>query len=372
VTRTLRGVALTWPGALAWRLGRQLLDPLAPASVAEVVARLGAVPAWPDRAAELTVGMRRLAARPGDVARAMDAGQLVKVYAFRGATHYLTPQDAGDYLALRASSRMWELPSWVSHYGLTPADWSGFRGYVREVLADGPVTRSELAAALGRSRRYRHLRGHVTDGSDTLLKPLAWQGDMGLGSGRDGEATFLRLDAVPGWSGLPELDAAGPRVVAAYFRTYGPARPERVLDWLGKGLGVKRTAITRWVDGLGDQLVAVTVDDERALILAEHVEAAARPSTEIRLLPGRDPWVMGPGTHDPRVVPPALRGAVSRAANLVLLGGAVAGTWTVRDDRVAVTWSQSAGPVPRAALADEAGRLARVLDRPLEVALDLR
>lgn len=350
-------------------MGRQLLDPLTPASVVDVVARLGAVPAWPESAAELAVGVRRQAARSGDAARALAAGQLVKVYAFRGATHYLTPQDAGDYLSLRASSRMWELPSWVSHYGLSPADWLRFREYVRAALADAPLTRSELAAELGRSSRYRHLRRHVTDGNDTLLKPLTWQGDMGLGPGRDGETTFLALDSVPGWNGVPDVEEAGPRVVVAYLRTFGPAVPERVHDWLGKGLGAKRTAITRWIEGLDDRLVTVTIDGTPALALGEDIDdlEAARPSTAIRLLPGRDPWVMGPGTHDAHIVPSAHRAPVSRAVNVVLLGGAVAGTWTARDDRLDLRWFEDPRPLPKAPLADEAARLADFLGRPLDL-----
>ena len=101
-----------------WRLGRQLLDRSTSVSVVDVVGRLGAVSAWPDLTAELAVGGRRTNGRAGDVARAFGSGELVKAFVFRGATHYLTPRDAGDYLALRASSKMWELRSWVSYYGL--------------------------------------------------------------------------------------------------------------------------------------------------------------------------------------------------------------------------------------------------------------
>ena len=245
---------MTWAKALAWRLGRQLLDRSASVSVVDVVSRLGAVPAWPDLTAELAVGARRATGRSGDVARALGSGELVKAFVFRGATHYLTPRDAGDYLALRASSKMWELPSWTSYYGLAPEDWPRFREYVRNALAEGPLTRTELAAALGRSSRYRHLRSHVVDGNDTLLKPLTWQGDMGLGPGRDGEVTFLRLDASPGWGGMPDLGEAGPRVVQAYLRAFGPATTEQIRDWLGAGLGVKRKAIAGWLDGLADRL----------------------------------------------------------------------------------------------------------------------
>jgi hypothetical protein len=192
---------------------------------------------------------------------------------------------------------------------------------------------------------------------------------MGLGPGRDGEVTFLRLDIVPGWNGIPDVEEAGPRVLVAYLRAFGPAVPERVHDWLGKGLGAKRAAITRWIEGLDDRLVTVTIEGTPALALCEDIDDldAARPSTAIRLLPGRDPWVMAPGTRDPHIVPSAHRAPVRGAANVVVLGGAVAGTWTARHDRLDVRWFEDPGPLPNARLADVAARLADFLGRPLEL-----
>src|SRR5687768_252256 len=136
---------------------RQLLDPVGTESVAGVVRRLGAVPAQVDAAAELAVHARRARSRPGDVAQALAEGRIIKTFAFRGATHLMTPEDGGAYLALRAASRMWELPSWQSFYGLTPADWPSLREAVREALADGPVTRAELGAAVTARPSFRHL-----------------------------------------------------------------------------------------------------------------------------------------------------------------------------------------------------------------------
>ncbi|MDQ6641259.1 MAG: winged helix DNA-binding domain-containing protein [Actinomycetota bacterium] len=366
-------MGLTWAKARGWRLQRQMLDPVGSGSVEDVVARLGAVPAWPDMAAELVIGARRQHGHYGDAARALAAGNLVKVFAFRGATHLMAPRDAGAYLAVRASSRMWELPSWESYYGLAPSDWPGFREFVRQALDDGPLTRSELAGALGRSRRYRHLRAAVTEGNDTLLKPLTWQGDMGLGPVRDGETTFVRLDAVRGWAGIPDLDEAGPTVVAAYLRTYGPAPPDRLYDWFCKGLGAKRQALTRWLDHLDDQCEVVAVADDRVLVLRDDLDAlrSASASSAVRLLPGRDPWVMAPGTSDQRVVPAARREGVSRSANLVTAGGVVAGTWTLRGAQLDIAWFTESGRVPRTALEQATSDLSEFVGQPIEVAVRL-
>ena len=254
-------MSISWSQALAWRMRRQLLDPVGTESVAGVVRRLGAVPAQPDAAAELAVRARRQRSRSGEVARALAEGRIIKTFAFRGATHLLTPEDGGVYLALRAASRMWELPSWQSFYGLTPSDWPLLRETVREALADGPLTRDELGAAITARPQFRHLGFAFADGAGTLLKPLAWQGDMSFGPPRDGHATFQRLDSNPRWAGVPDLDEAGMRAVEAYFRTYGPATPDHVHYWLGEGLGAGRKRIRSWIAGFGDRLVEV--DDRR-------------------------------------------------------------------------------------------------------------
>ena len=110
---------VAWPQALAWRLRRQALAPgAAEGSVADVVRLLGALPA--EHAPDLATGIRRGDPQPGDVARALATGEVISTFAFRGATHLLTPSDGAAFLALRAASRMWELPSWQSYYRLSP------------------------------------------------------------------------------------------------------------------------------------------------------------------------------------------------------------------------------------------------------------
>jgi hypothetical protein len=352
---------------------RQLLDPPGSGSVAGVVRRLGAVPAQHDALAELAVRVRRERSRPGEVARALAEGRIIKTFAFRGATHLMTPEDGGAYLALRAASRMWELPSWQSFYRLTPADWPPFREAVREALADGPLTRDELGAAVTAQPKFRHLGFAFADGAATLLKPLAWHGDMSFGPPRDGRATFQRLDTNPRWAGVPDLDEAGTRAVEAYFRAYGPATPDHVHYWLGEGLGAGRKRIQSWVTGLGDRLAAVDIDGQPAYLLREDLDAlAATPATTaVRLLPGYDQWVLGPGTADTHVVPPARRTLVSRGANIVIVGGVVSGTWSLADDHVVAAWFAEVGPPPRDALADEVARLATILDRPLQASVQV-
>jgi hypothetical protein len=362
--------AVTWGQALAWRLERHLLEPVGSEPVAEVVRRLGAVLSMDESLAELAVRARRTTSRPGELAKALAEGTVIKAFAFRGSMHYLTPEDGGIYLALRSAGRQWELPSWVEYYRLEPADWPDFRAAVREALSDGPLTIHELGDVLTRHRAYRHLRPVFDEGAGTLVKPLTWQGDMGFGPARDGQHTFQRLDLNPRWTGIPALDEAGPRAIRSYLRTYGPATFDHIHYWLGDGLSAGRKRLNGWLSGLRDQLVPVDVEGTTAYVVSEDVGSlcAARPSGAVRFLPGHDQWVMGPGTKDVHVTPKPRRAPVTRKANLVIVGGVVCGTWARTGDELTVTWLDTRRP-PKAVMEQEAARLADILDRHLHLTL---
>ena len=86
--------------------------------------------------------------------------------------------------------------------------------------------------------------------------------------------------------------------------------------WLGEGLGAGRKQIQSWIVGFGDLLAAVDIDGESAYVVREDLEelSATPATTALRVLPGHDHWVLGPGTADAHVVPPARRTLVSRQA----------------------------------------------------------
>jgi hypothetical protein len=369
VSRTTEA-AVTWPQALAWRLERHFLDPVGSESVAGVVRRLGAVPSMDESLAELAVRTRRATSRPGELAAALADGEVIRAFAFRGAMHYLSPEEGGMYLAIRSAGRQWELRSWVEYYRLTPSDWPGFRAAVREALRDGPLTIVELGQALSRDRAYRHLKRVFDDGAGTLIKPLSWQGDLSLGPSREGKRTVQLLDDNPRWRGVPDLDDAGPRAVTAYFRTFGPATLDNLHYWLGDGLSAGRKRLESWFLGLGDRLVAVDVEGTMAYVAREDVDAleAAHPSDAVRFLPGHDQWVMGPGTKDTHVTPSPQRDLMTRKANSVIVGGVVCGTWARKSDELTVTWLDERAR-PDDAIEREASRLTTLVGVDLHLSL---
>jgi hypothetical protein len=359
--------------ALAWRGERQFLFAGAGAgSVSEVVRRLSAVPAW---SGDPDLAVRRRLAKPSPDAltQALANGDLIKSFAFRGSMQLLAAEDAGVYLAIRCANRQWELKSWQEYYELKPDDWPALREVVRDIVAQGPVRHSELAEKVGKKARFRHLRAGLISESNTLLKPLAWQGDLCFGPSEDGQATFQSPSSSPRWTGLPELDDAGRRAILNYLAAYGPATRDNVHYWLTNGLSAGRRRVDGWLDELTDgPVVEIQVDRSPMLQLREHLDslAAAEPAPdEIVLLPGYDQWVLGPGTADPRIVPAAHRPAVTRGANLALRAGQVAGTWKIDRETLTVSWFPEAGRPPRAQVGTEVERLAGLLDRDLTMTI---
>jgi hypothetical protein len=365
-------VAVTSQQALAWRMQRHLLDPVGSLPVARVVGRLCGVQAQVASSAELAVRVRRQRSRSGEVSRALSEGRLIKTWAMRGALHLLTPEEAGAFLSLMAVGRSWERPSWQRYFGVTTKQLETLRYAVREALDGRRLTREELVAAVVRQRGLKHVGEALRSSWGTLLKPLAWQGELCHGPSQGSRVTFMRpADASSRWTGVPDADQAAPVAIAAYLRAHGPATIDAFGNWLAGGWFGKRQ-LRSWFDALEHRLAEVDVDGERAHVLAEDLDelASTGPTSALRLLPGFDQYVLGPGTADAHVVPAARRSAVSRQAGwispVVVSGGVVSGTWNLDGDQINVAWFREAGRAPRKALEAEARRLSSILDRDLQ------
>ncbi|MFV0632558.1 DNA glycosylase AlkZ-like family protein [Demequina sp.] len=357
-------VRITLAQALAWRLDRHFLtgDGARGTSVEHVVERLTAVPAFSGDP-QIAIGVRLDQTADADLAAARRDGRILKTYAYRGTTHLMTPAHAGIPMALRASSRMWERASWRSYYQLEATDWPDLRAAVREALADGPLTRDSLVDAVTATPRFAHLRAGLSDDSQTLLKPFAWQGDLCFAPPGYGAVAFQRPDTLPGWQGIPPLDEAGPAAITAYLQAYGPADDARLKYWLGEGLGVSAKRIGAWIAALGEEVVEVDVDGQPRHALAEHADdlAATQTGDDVALLAGHDQWVLGPGTADATVVPTARRSEISRGANLLVDGGVAAGTWKVTSGVVTVDTFEGAARPDAAALEKALARLGHAM-----------
>ena len=367
---------ISWKQALAWRMRRQLLDPVGDESAVGVVRRLCAVQAQVASFAELCVRVRRTRSKPGDVGRALSDGRLIKTWAMRGTLHLLTPEDAGAFLSLIASGRSWERPSWQKYFGVTPKQLDALREVIQETLAGKVLTREELIGAVTARRGYGHLGEALRSGWGTLLKPYAWQGDLCFGPNRGNRVTFVRPeDASSRWVRPREPEEAAAIAIVAYLRGYGPASVDNFHNWLSRGR-VSTRQVRKWFASVGDRLREVEVGGERRYVLAEDLDEllSTKPTKAVRLLPGFDQYVLGPGTDDPHVLPAARRRAVSQQsgwiAPIVVAGGVVRGTWKIAADNVQVAWFSEAGAVPRSGLRAEVERLSTILGRDLGLAVN--
>jgi hypothetical protein len=176
------------------------------------------------------------------------------------------------------------------------------------------------------------------------------------------------------WAGVPEPDDAAPIVIVAYLRAYGPATIDNFRNWLSRGR-VSARQIRSWFGALGDRLAQIEVDGDRRYIVAEDLDdvASAKPTAAVRLLPGFDQYLLGPGTEDAHIVPPKRRTAVSRQAGwiapIVVAGGVVKGTWEVDGTDLRVAWFKEGGKPPRTRIDEEVERLSTILGRRLRATI---
>ena len=176
------------------------------------------------------------------------------------------------------------------------------------------------------------------------------------------------------WAGVPDQEEAWPTVVLAYLGAYGPATIDNFSAWLSRGT-IQKRRLKDWFAELGHSVTQVEVDGEVRYIPSEHADglSQAAPRSTLRLLPGFDQWVLGPGTDDPHVVPQAHRRAVSKQsgwiAPLVVVDGVVIGTWKLEGNRVEVAWFSAASTAPTKALNAEVGRLSQIVGRDLSATM---
>jgi hypothetical protein len=370
-------LTITWPQALAWRLDRHLLATIGSPSIEDVVNRLCGVQSQVPSSAELAIRVRQSKSKPGDVGRALSEGRLIKTWAMRATLHLLTPENAGAYLSLMASTKWWERPVWEKYFGLTPSHIEEMRGIFREVVGDDALTREEVIAGITQRPRFEHLGEHMRSGWGTVFKPLAWQGDLVFGLNKGTRPTFMVPEAASKrWKGLPKVDDAWAPVVLNYLSAYAPAGPVQFSAWLSRG-AIPQRKLKTWFAELGEQLTPVDVEGEQLFVRAEDADAiaSAGPSKHVRLVGGFDQWVLGPGTDDGHVTPAARRRAVSKQsgwiAPAVLVGGVVSGTWQLDGRRVCVSWFAEAGKVPAKALDAEVDRLSKVVGSDLAADVEM-
>ncbi|WP_106614568.1 winged helix DNA-binding domain-containing protein [Saccharothrix carnea] len=277
-------------------------------SLSELLHDVVAVQAQDVTAAGLAVRARTTGVTPTDLRAALDAGDVVRTCAMRGAVHLLRREDVGWLVALlgpvnvaRSRRRRLEL-------GLTDEVCARALDVLREVLTE-PLTKPQVVARLADA-------GVALDpATPAPAYLLAHAANLGVVCA--GESTYRllpRTDDEP--RGVAEL-------IRRYLRAYGPATVEDFTAWSGLPEVEVRAAFPfdDLVEGKhGWQLPAT--------------DAADLDGT-VRLLGPFDTFLLGYADRTLLLAPSdAVR--VRPAGPHVVVDGQVRGTWRRRDGRVVV------------------------------------
>ncbi|MFI9007597.1 winged helix DNA-binding domain-containing protein [Actinosynnema sp. NPDC053489] len=298
-------VGATADRARALRMRAQRLTTPA-RSLSELLRDVLAVQAQDLAAAGLAVRARTTGLSPADLRAALDAGDVVRTCAMRGAVHLVRREDVGWLVALlgpvnaaRSRRRRLEL-------GLTDEVCGRALDALREVLTE-PLTRAQVVARLA--------------GVGVALDPaapaylLAHAANLGVVCA--GESTYRLLEP------SDDEPRGAAELVRRYLRACGPATVEDFTAWSGLPEAEVRAAFPfgELVEGRhGWQLPAA--------------DAADLDGT-VRLLGPFDTFLLGYADRalllDPSHAPRA-----RSAGPHVVVDGQVRGTWRRRDGRVVV------------------------------------
>jgi hypothetical protein len=322
------------------RRGRaQLLHRPDVGGVAAAVRRLLAVQAQDVAAFPLAVRARVEGITAADVTQARADREIVRTWGPRGTLHLIAADDLPWLFPLVRTGPAGSMRR-LRQLGVTTGHDEAVRTVERVMTHQGPLTKAELGAALGKA-------GLPAEGQAIvhLASLAAREGLVVLGPDRGGKATYVHA---ADWLGAPvptatDRERALAELVRRYRRAHDPAEPADLAAWSGLALG---EVIGAWTAGGPEP------DD--------------RPGDVVRLLPGYDEFLLGwrarpvPEPHVKSIHP---GGGVLRAA--LYVNGRLAGTWrTRRTGRELGIVVEPFDPLPsnvRTALSAEAADLGRFL-----------
>jgi hypothetical protein len=322
-------------------LARQgLLEPLPGLPVAGLVERVGSLqaqhPDWPPLAVQTRL---RTDESPVDLRRARERRTIVRASSMRMTVHVVS---AGDYWSMVTMTQPLRLDQWRVLFKGDPITsplarriTSGHAAVLAE-MRNRPLAIRDIEAILtgemGRAEippnrpLWRHFSAavplvHVPSDEETYGRSRYLPAETWLGPPRDGET---------------DPDLAARHVARRYLGAFGPASPEDLVAYAGRGRNVGRWRAV--VTAMRDELVEFRDEDGRPLM---DLPRAPRPDPDTaappRLLARWDSLLLAHKTkHRDRVLPRQHQTTViTKNADVLptfLIDGMVAGTWLPRED----------------------------------------
>jgi hypothetical protein len=326
---------LKWKQVHAWRLTQHnLYRRLKRKDLLKAVTRTGGIQAQVLSAAELAIGARVDGLSPQDVKSALwKERTLIKTWAMRGTLHLVTPDDLSLYAAARNSNDEKNWINYFVYYGITAAQYEIFMAAVSQVLNDQPMTREQLATAIGKFTGIPKLRDLIlTSNWGSPLKPSAFRGDLCFGPSQGQNVTFVNPQK---WTGIsPQLiepETAQKEVLRRYLQSYGPATPENFVRWRWGGSGL--TTARKLFKSMEAELEEFNVEGWHASALKTTLKSleAANLQGSVNLLPLFDAYILGHGRDFESILPMAYKSRVFRPQGwisaTIVVDGSIKGVW---------------------------------------------
>jgi uncharacterized protein YcaQ len=330
---------LSWAQVAAWRMSRShLTGRVGPEALLDTVEDICGVHAQIMSSAELSVWARVSGVSRADLQNALwTERRLVKLWAMRGTLHLLSSARYSDWQAALNTYEHFNSAAFKRYFGIGAEEISEIVAAIRVVLADGPLTREEMAQRVADHLGIPERADQLTGSWGSVLKPASFRGALCFAPSDGQRVRFARPDRwLPALSGRPvdaaaaSGDSAVREVLRRYLRAYGPASREDFARWWG----ISAAKAGQRIHELTDEVVQVSVAGEPRWLLAEDragIESAERAKS-VRLLPAFDPYVIGITGHSERLLPdPRLRPRVHRpqgwVSPVLVVDGRLAGIW---------------------------------------------
>lgn len=332
--------SLHWKQVNAWRLAQHSLAPRSKREAfVDVVSCLYGIHAQVMSAAEMALGVRTDGLSPQDVQAALWQDRtLVKTWAMRGTLHLL----AADDLPLHAAARTIDPRRWLDFeaHGITEKQARAFLEAVPEILGSEPMTREQLATAVGEQVGLPALAELIGSKWGTALKPSAFRGDLCFGPNQGRHVTFVNPKVWLGkWQSV-EPEAAFAEIARRFLRAYGPLTPKQFARWWNEG----RVDVAKKVfQQIEDELEPVDVEGWQALALKSTLEQMQQSTVSgvVRLLPLFDAYVLDIARTGAPILPKQYRKQVFRQQGwttaVVLVDGIIKGVWDYKSNEKAKT-----------------------------------
>jgi hypothetical protein len=326
-------------------LARQLLLERKPLSLPKALERIGGIQA--QYAPSMYVGLwtRVEGFERRSLDRALARRSVVQGTLMRLTIHLVS---ARDWWPFAVATREARRRTWLRYPGHPDARAAAAAARkVRRKIADGPMHRKEIEAAVGLERSAIYGVGCWLD--MVRVPP----------SGTWDRRRADMFAAAEDWLGPADVaaDDALDHAVTSYLRGFGPAARADIADYLGLGLrdiepALGRMKLRRFVDERGKELL----DLARAPLPDPETPAPVRflPTWDATLLAHARRTGILPEEHRSRVFTTKTPQSVST----FLVDGAVAGTWRYEEGRIEWSPFGRLDKATRRALDDEAERLA--------------